>query len=1751
MTDPIRILLVDDSPYFLDAARDFLHMHEAIQLVETAADGEQALAKALALSPDVILLDLNLADHSGLDLIPAFRVQLPNVKIIMLTMMEQSAYRTAALRAGADAYVQKSDMSATLIPAIRGLMQVPDTALFGGRERAQILQESETQFRTLFENAPIGIGVADMQGNLLVFNDAILQTGGYSRADIEKIGNIAALYYDAQQRDEALGLFAKRGLLKDYEVQFKRKDGTPYDALLSLSPTTFNGQPGMQAIVQDITERKRAEADLRASEEKLRGFLESAPDAIVIADGDGNIVMANRQVERLFGYTNEELVGQTVEILLQKDLRANHIAHRMEFMANPRVRAMGEHGEVYGLRKDGTRFPAEISLNYQEVDGRVSALAAIRDITERKQAEEDLRAAEIRYRTLVEHIPAITYLAACDSNKTRLYVSPQIESLLGYAQTEYLTNSDLWKKMIHPDDQERVRAEAKRFYESGEPFVCEYRSVARDGRSLWFHDEAVIVKDEAGVNQFIQGVKFEITERKQAEAKLAASEAELRVLFVAERDQRALAEALRATAETLNRTLNYGEVLDSILANVGSVVPHDAASILLIDEGRVRVARTRGHTERGLDIEKVINELSLSETNNLHTMMTTGQPVVVPDTQSDPSWVPMPGAEFLRSNVGAPISIDNQVVGFLFLDSVTPGFFTPIHAERLMAFANQAALAIHKARLYRQAQQEIAERGQVEEALRASETRFRALIENSADLIVVIGAEGVIRFVSPSAERILGYAHEEAIGRNFLEWVHPDDLPIAMEALKSRREIPGTTQTAIELRGLHKNGAWRTLEILGTNLLAEAYVKGIVLNIRDVSERKQAEDALRRAEQDYRNLFENSVNGIFKSTPAGRFVMVNPALAQIWGYDSPEDLLANVTETARQVYTDPDVRAEHTRLLQEQGGSVSGFEYQAYRKDGSTVWVSENVRSVVDADGALLYYEGAVEDISGRKLNEQILQQHLTELELLYESGLALSRLTTPKTIAEKIINLLDSKMDWYHTAIRLYNSQQGLFELLAFNQPGLQTEREKLEVAEHFSQAVARTGQGLNGWAVEHRQIVRVGDLSNDSRYVDTFPGLHSGLYVPLMVGERAIGVISIESEKADAFTAADELLTATLAVQTAAALENARLFEETRQRAEEFGALYKTSAALSAQHDDLDTLLETVVQRAVALIGAVGGGMYLYDAATEELELVVATDLLVTIGDRLRLGEGLAGRVAQTRQPQRVDDYSIWEGRAQKYEGMPIRAVLDVPMLYGGELLGVLVVQEIGDSERKFNEADKRLLSLFAAQTAGAIRTARLLNETERRAEEFESLYETTRDLSTLQDLSSILRIVTQRAALLLGVPNASLNLYDEAHKELVLAASIGPDLPIGSRRPLGSGLAGHVAQSGAPMIVEDYQVWENRSPLFEGIPLKAIMGVPLMYGNKVLGVLDVCELAPSKRTFGEADARLLTLFAGQAASAIANTRLYEETLRNLKNLTALRTIDEAIAGSMDMSAVLKVILEQGIPQLGVDAACVLLFDPQEQALKYVSGQGFHTEALKFTRLSLGDGYAGRAAAGRQMEYIADVRGRNTDFLRSPKFSEEGFVSYFAVPLIAKGEVKGVLELFQRSSLNPPAEWFEFLDVLSKQSAIAIDNATLYKNLQISNIELSMAYDATIEGWSHALDLRDKETEGHTLRVTEMALQLARHMNISEKELVHIRRGALLHDIGKMGVPDQILLKPGHRNERRETQDITHDRCSRRAAG
>jgi HD-GYP domain-containing protein (c-di-GMP phosphodiesterase class II) len=244
-------------------------------------------------------------------------------------------------------------------------------------------------------------------------------------------------------------------------------------------------------------------------------------------------------------------------------------------------------------------------------------------------------------------------------------------------------------------------------------------------------------------------------------------------------------------------------------------------------------------------------------------------------------------------------------------------------------------------------------------------------------------------------------------------------------------------------------------------------------------------------------------------------------------------------------------------------------------------------------------------------------------------------------------------------------------------------------------------------------------------------------------------------------------------------------------------------------------------------------------------------------------------------------------------------------------------------------------------------------------------------------------------------------------------------------------------------------------------------------------------------------------------------------------LERLTALRAIDQSILSRVDLGQTLEVLLEKITGLLQVGAANILLYNPQMKTLKVSAQQGLSSPLLEDTLL-LGETHAGRVAQNREMVFLSDLSQIEDSLTEKIRQMGEDFVSYAAIPLVAKDELKGVLQVLNRSRLEPSEDWIGFLEALADQTAIAINSAQLFNEQQQTNARLAQAYEDTIDGWSRALDLRDRETEGHSQRVTDLTLELARRMDIPEDQLAHIRRGAKLHDIGKMGIPDTILLKP-----------------------
>jgi PAS domain S-box-containing protein len=412
-------------------------------------------------------------------------------------------------------------------------------------------------------------------------------------------------------------------------------------------------------------------------------------------------------------------------------------------------------------------------------------------------------------------------------------------------------------------------------------------------------------------------------------------------------------------------------------------------------------------------------------------------------------------------------------------------------------------------------------------------------------------------------------------------------------------------------------------------------------------------------------------------------------------------------------------------------------------------------------------------------------------------------------------------------------------------------------------------------------------------------------------------------------------------------------------------------------------------------------------------------------------------------------------------------------------------------------------------------------------------EALVRTSSSINSDLDLKTVLSLICKETARALAVPAVAIFMYNEDEKSFSVITENGlPDqFRENSIREIRSDYPPEYSiYLKSPLIIPDIHIVRNipRFDYLKSLGIRSLAVSRLENKGMLIGEL-ACYTFETIREFSQQEVELIEGLCNQAAQAITNARLYEKTKWQLRNIESLHMIDNAIANSMDIELMLMVVAEKTRSQLSVDATNLLLFNDARNRLESIVSLGFTSDRIRETTVGIGEGLAGQIAVNWKPIFLPDINRYEGHVTRADIFREEQFVTYCGIPLMAKGQLLGVMEVFHRTQLNPNRDWFDFIETLAGQAALAVDSIKSYENLEISNKHLVMAYDATIEGWSRAMDLRDKETEGHTQRVTQITIQLAKLLGIDDERITHIRRGALLHDMGKLGIPDQVLLKPG----------------------
>jgi PAS domain S-box-containing protein/putative nucleotidyltransferase with HDIG domain len=1054
-------------------------------------------------------------------------------------------------------------------------------------------------------------------------------------------------------------------------------------------------------------------------------------------------------------------------------------------------------------------------------------------------------------------------------------------------------------------------------------------------------------------------------------------------------------------------------------------------------------------------------------------------------------------------------------------------------------------------------------------ALREAEARYRVLVEQSpaATYVDAINDSSSTFYISNRIEEICGYPAENWINNKdfWLSIVHPDDRErVQAENLRTNQSFE---PFRMEYRLIARDGNITWVRDEAIIMLDEEgrphHWQGVLLNI---TEQKHAEEALRRRDAimeavsaaaekflvaSWRENIQSVLEKLGQAADVSRAYIFQNRITQERRIVS-DQIYEWVAPGIQAQINNPDMIGfdfiqagfDHWIPLMTHGQPVFGIvremsagEQNVFNSQGilsiacMPILVSQELWGFIGFDECKEERSWRSAEIDALRTSANILGAAIQRLDAEFALQRQLNELTVLQAVSAT--GMKSASIDEL-----ISTTTQTIGNLLYPDNCGVLMYDESINalvrhpsyrgMIGNFPSKPINVGSGVVGQTFQNGVSLLIPDVNLFPGYIAINPGIKSEMAVPLRIGERSVGVLNVESRIYADYTQDDLHLLTTIAGQLSIAMEKIRLLESEHRRLQESETLRQAASVISTSLD-LEIVLDTILSSVKKVVPYDSACIYLSENESPALRIVAAQGFannseilkMTFAGPSLLLQE-----VHNKRQIVIVDDVQN-DDRYSKWGPTPkrIRGWMGVPLISRDEVIGYLTLDS--DKPNAYTTSNAVLTQTFAYQAAAAISNASLYQETRRRLRELEVVNRISSTLRTSMTEEIMLPQLLQETLEALGTDAGSIWLYENKADQInqIVAQGWFTQLKI-TQRKRNEGLVGHILMKEKTYSVEDFHSDKNiSSQNRKSIPPGwGGAGIPIRTSSEMIGVLFISVQNPRQLTLGEFN--LLTTIAEMAGNAIHRTQLFTRSEQQIERLTALRDVDIAIGSSFDLRTTLDVIIDHVVNQLKVDAASILLYNPFTQTLDFSVGRGFRTSAKQGLHLRLGQPFAGVTSLENRMIAITDLR--ESDSVPA-YFHQEGFLSYFNVPLNAKGQIKGVLEVFMRQPFSPASDWLEFLSSLGGQTAIAIDNAQLFTNLQRSNIELELAYDTTLEGWGKALELRDQETEGHTQRVTEMTLKLARRLGFDGDDLIQIRRGALLHDIGKMGVPDEILRKPG----------------------
>jgi PAS domain S-box-containing protein len=1533
-------------------------------------------------------------------------------------------------------------------------------------------------YKHIFENAREGIVITDEKtGVILECNRAFARQTGWKKTEL--VGKPRAEILINETRTDK-----KTSTVKSKSVQTILLTKGGESRPVEVKAKRFN-KDGQKGIIEFVHVLHDSNQQLEQTNQILLKILDSIDADVYVADMQTyEILFANKHMRDGFG---QQLAGKTCYEVFQME------AGPCTYCKNDLL--LDKRGRPTGVQVWGGYNPvvkrwysnADRAIRWQ--DGRMVRLQVSLDITERELAVQGLRESEERYRDLVENIQDL--ISTFDLEGNLISVNQAAIDLTGYSADEIIGHN--LREFLAPEAQQFFNRYLRELKRKGEAEgLLKIRTKSGDTQIWHYHNT---LKDQGTGAPVVRGYARDITEQLQAQDAVKASEKRLKMT-------QQIAKLGSWELDLIENHLTWSDEVYRIFG----IQPEDFETTYeaflerVHPEDREVVDQTyKASIQHGRDSYEIEHRIVRKDNGEVRNVYEK--------------------CEHLRDQEGRIV----RSIGI-----------------------------VH----------DITERKRNEDELFHSRQMLQLILDNVPQRI----------FWKDRESRYLGcnkpFADDAGLG-NPEQILGMDDYQLSWKenAILYRSDDREVMEKGISKINYEepqnrtdKEQLWlRTSKVPLRNQANEIF--GVMGVYEDINDRRKAEEALRFEKERAQHYLDIAGGVILALDLDGNVTLINKKGLEILGYEEHEVLGKNWMAH----FVPEDDRATVWEVFQEivKGNTAQYVQVASYilSKSGQKFFINWHNSLLRDEQGNVIGTLSSGGDITERKRMEDDLRRRADELAALQETLLGItSRHSLPELlqlIVERAVNLLEGSGG----GLYLTEPEARLVRCVV----SYKTKRDYVGTALSY-------GEGAAGYIAETGSPLIIDDYRTWTGRASVFEKdqpFQALVGTPLLWQDSVTGVLHVLRDREDkTFTQEDLILLTLFANHAAVAVENARLYStltqeltdrkqaenEVRRQMAELETLYETGMAISRLLEP-NAIGEKIIASFSQHLAWHHVAIRLRRGDSDELEIIAFNQPELPEKEKTkvrekfnqlvqRVGQGMSGWVMQTGETARLGDVHDHPSYVETYRG--IRSGVYVPLKIGRRILGCIAVES--EDPEAFTEQDERLLETLAAHAAAAFENARLYQDVQlelierKRAEdkllaqtrELEALFSISTHLRSAQNIDEMLPMVLAEMQRVLSTDANAVLFPNKETTEFTCALGNGAFQECGGMTiNADDGIGGFVYPEGQAGISDDLAGDDRRIIELKGAErLGPAIFVPIFSEDEILGVLiGARERKPSFNKFTNRELRLLSAVGEMVGNALRRMRLFDEALKRMHQVQALHSVDMAIASSIDAKTALEIILSQAVAQLSADAAAVLLFRPETQILEYASLLGFRYQEIRKLQLWPGEGLAGEVVQGREIFSIMEIEGIQN--VQAKALALEKIRSYHAVPMFVKGQVRGVLEIFYRTQKMLDEDQVEFLKALAAQAAIAIDNAELFSNLQRSNLDLILAYDATIEGWSQALDLRDRDREGHTQRVTELTLTFAREMGLQD-ELNQIRWGALLHDIGKIGIPDRILFK---------TSDLTEE--------